>query len=75
LFEVVKDFLELKEISKKKFLEFNEILDTRFRQNVLLYVEEAKFETILPPTIPFATKIFELAYNKLSFCEQRFAFL
>jgi len=75
LFEVVKDFLELKEISKKKFLEFNEILDTRFRQNVLLYVEEAKFETILPPTIPFATKISELAYNKLSFCEQLFAFL
>lgn len=74
MFEVVKDFLELKKF-QKKFLEFNEILDTRFRQNVLLYAEEAKFETILPPTIPFATKIFELAYNKLSSCEQHFAFL
>ena len=74
MFEVVKDFLELKKF-RKKFLEFNEIVDTRFRQNVLLYEEEAKFETILPPIIPFATKIFKLAYNKLSSCEQLFAFL
>ena len=59
LFEVVKDFLELQKF-QKKFLEFNEILDTRFRQNVLLYAEEAKFETILPPTIPFTTRFSSL---------------
>jgi len=57
LFEVVKDFLELQKF-QKTFLEFNEILDTKFRQNVLLYAEEAKFETILPPTNTLCHKDF-----------------